>query len=59
LQSDEELLNFVEFDIVAREARNMMGKPVALRSNVSYMILPGEFPDAGSGRALPRSAWRR
>jgi hypothetical protein len=55
LQGDEELLNFVEFHIIAREARNIMGKPVALRSNVSHMILLGEFPDAGGGRALDLS----
>jgi hypothetical protein len=52
LQCDQQLLDLVEFDIIAGEARDVVGKSIAFRPNVGHVVLPGQIPDASGCCAL-------
>ena len=52
LQSDQQLLDFVELYIIACEARDMMRERVARRPDIGHMVLLGHLPDAGGGCAF-------
>ena len=52
LQSDQQLFDFVELDIIAREARDVMCKGIAWRPNIGHVVFLGHLPDADGGCAF-------
>jgi hypothetical protein len=55
LQADEQLLNGIKIDIVAREARDVIGKPIGGGHLIDDLIAHGEVPNNPSGDSLTLS----
>jgi hypothetical protein len=51
LQRDQQLLDFVELDIVAGQPGDVVGERVVPRPDIRDMVLPGQVPDNGRGGA--------
>jgi hypothetical protein len=49
LQRDEQLLDFIQFYVVARKAGYMIGKYVTLSADIGDMAFTGHLSNAGSG----------
>src|SRR5712691_5563391 len=52
LQSDQQLLNLVELNMVAGQPGDVVCERVALRPDIGYLVLPGQVPNAGRGSTL-------
>jgi len=55
LQANEQLLDGVEIDIIAREARDMVGKPIRGRHLIDDLIAHGEVLNNPRGGGLTPS----
>jgi hypothetical protein len=53
LQSHQQLLNLVEFDMVASQSSDIVREHVAALRDAGNMVLFGPLPNTGRGELLP------